>query len=193
MNASFEPGFADPVRDAQRTFRLMLEAMSRPGRVVEAGASVRVNGIGPAAGAVALALCDLETPVWLDPDTAAAAPWLRFHCGAPIVAAAGDGRFAFIRRPEAMPSLDAFALGSDEYPDRSATLVIEVAGLRSGAGLALSGPGIDGMVRLTVDGIGAGFWRERAEFAELFPRGLDLVFTCGERLAALPRTTIVRE
>ena len=191
--AALAPGFAEPVHDAQRTFRLVLDAMSHPGRVVEVASAVAPPGLAPAAAAVALALCDLETPIWLDAETSAAASWLRFHCGTPIVGAVGEARFAFIRRLETMPALDAFALGTDEYPDRSATLVIEVAALSPADGLVLAGPGIKDTARLRADGVGPRFWRERAGLTELFPRGIDLVLTCGRLLAALPRTTEVRE
>ena len=90
-----------------------------------------------------------------------------------------------------MPSLDAFALGSDEYPDRSATLIVEVERLRAGQGLTLSGPGIAGTALLEVSRLPERFWTERDLLGELFPRGLDLILTCGSRLAALPRTTRV--
>lgn len=193
MTAALAPGFVDPVHDAQRTFRLVLDAMSHPGRVVQVVSAVAAPGLAPAAAAVALALCDLETPIWLDAETSVAASWLRFHCGTPIVGGVGEARFAFIRRIDAMPPLDAFSLGTDEYPDRSATLVIEVAALCPGDGIVFAGPGIKGTARLRIDGVGPEFWRERASLAELFPRGVDLVLTCGGQLAALPRTTIVRE
>jgi alpha-D-ribose 1-methylphosphonate 5-triphosphate synthase subunit PhnH len=191
MKAALLPGFADPVHDAQRTFRQLLDAMSRPGRIVEIAARTTAPGLAPAAAATALSLCDFETPVWLDGGTASAADWLRFHCGAPIVDRASDASFAFLRRLDALPPLDAFALGTDEYPDRAATLVIEVRRLAAGGGLRLGGPGIDGAVRLEVDGLGPAFWRERAALADLFPRGIDLALTCGRTLTALPRTTIV--
>lgn len=191
--AALAPGFVDPVHDAQRTFRLVLDAMSHPGSIVEVASAVTAPGLAPAAAAVALALCDLETPIWLDAETSAAAAWLRFHCGTPIVGAVGEARFAFVRHIESMPPLDAFALGTDEYPDRSATLVIEVAALCPGDGIVFAGPGIKDTARLRVDGVGREFWHERASLAELFPRGVDLVLTCGRQLAALPRTTTVKE
>lgn len=191
--AELAPGFRDPVHDAQATFRAILDALAHPGRIVERPAALAASApppLGDAAAAVALTLCDMDTPIWLDSGLARCADYLRFHCGAPLVAAPGDAHFAFVSDPSTLPALDAFALGSDEYPDRSTTLVVEVAGLRAGEGHTLSGPGIAGSARLAVAGLPDGFWKEREMLAVLMPRGLDVIFTCGPRLAVVPRTTV---
>jgi alpha-D-ribose 1-methylphosphonate 5-triphosphate synthase subunit PhnH len=185
------PGFDNPIHDAQASFRAILDAMAHPGRPVElSGGLAPPAPLGMAMAAAALTLCDAETPLWLDAALAGCADFLRFHCGVAL-AAPGAAHFALIGEPDAMPSLDAFALGSDEYPDRSATLIVEVERLRAGQGLTLSGPGIAGTALLGVRGLPERVWAERQLLAELFPRGLDLILTCGSRLAALPRTTRV--
>jgi alpha-D-ribose 1-methylphosphonate 5-triphosphate synthase subunit PhnH len=191
--ADLAPGFRDPVHDAQATFRAILDALAHPGRIVERPVALAGSApapLGDAAAAIALTLCDIDTPIWLDPGLAGCADYLRFHCGAPLSAAPGDAHFAFVSDPRNLPALDAFALGSDEYPDRSTTLIVEVAGLREGEGRTLSGPGIAGSARLAVAGLPDGFWRDRDELAVLMPRGLDVIFTCGPRLAVVPRTTL---
>jgi alpha-D-ribose 1-methylphosphonate 5-triphosphate synthase subunit PhnH len=187
-----EPGFADPVRDAQSWFRAILDAMAHPGRIVKLPVSLAgapPAPLGSAATSIALALCDLDTPVWLDEAAGAAASYIAFHCGAPLATIPGEARFAFIADPSILPPLDSFALGSDEYPERSATLVIEVAGLTGDDGAVLRGPGIRDEIRLGVIGVPGRFWTERAALAELFPRGLDILFVTGDTLAALPRST----
>jgi alpha-D-ribose 1-methylphosphonate 5-triphosphate synthase subunit PhnH len=190
--AGLAPGFADPVHDAQACFRAVLDATAHPGRIVTvAGALPGGAALGPAQRAVALTLCDIDTPVWLDAASAAEAGYLAFHCGAPLAQNPAQARFAFVADPDALPPLADFALGTDEYPERSATLVIAVAGLAEGGGATLRGPGILGERRLLVSGLPAQFWTERAALAELFPRGLDVLFTSGRRLAALPRSTRV--
>jgi alpha-D-ribose 1-methylphosphonate 5-triphosphate synthase subunit PhnH len=188
--ARLAPGFADPVGDAQACFRAVLDAMAHPGRVVQIpiGLSSPLP-LSPAAASIALTLCDIDTPVWLDAASTEAAPYFTFHCGGPLVADSAEARFAFIADPAALPSLDAFALGSDEYPERSTTLVIAASGFSSVPGMLLSGPGIRGELRLGVAGLPARFWMERANLAELFPRGLDVLFVSGSALAAVPRST----
>jgi alpha-D-ribose 1-methylphosphonate 5-triphosphate synthase subunit PhnH len=192
--ATLEPGFDDPVRGSQAAFRAALDAMAHPGRIVAlpgllGGAPPAPLGV--AAAAIALTLCDIDTPVWLDTAASSAAGYLAFHCGAPLAASLADARFAIIADAAALPPLDGFALGGDEYPERSATLMIEVADLADESGVGLRGPGIRGEARLGLSGLPARFWEERAALAGLYPRGLDIVFTCGSRLAAMPRSTQV--
>ncbi|ROQ01765.1 alpha-D-ribose 1-methylphosphonate 5-triphosphate synthase subunit PhnH [Stella humosa] len=186
------PGFADPVQDSQRAFRGLLDAIARPGTVVRLDAPQTTPApLSRAAAAVLLTLVDFETPLWL--DAAAATPavlaWTRFHCGAPIVAAPAAARFALVTDAARMPALDVFDPGQDAYPDRSATLLIEVAGLRAGDGLRLTGPGIEHDARLAVAGLPDGFVDAWGDNRALFPCGVDIFLTAGDLVAALPRTT----
>jgi alpha-D-ribose 1-methylphosphonate 5-triphosphate synthase subunit PhnH len=98
-------------------------------------------------------------------------------------------RFALIAKAEVMPELSRFDRGTDESPDRSATLVVQVSALTAGQGRRLSGPGIDGETLLEVAGLPSRFWSWRRENHALFPRGVDLLLTAGRHLTALPRTT----
>jgi alpha-D-ribose 1-methylphosphonate 5-triphosphate synthase subunit PhnH len=189
---TLEPGLDDPVRGSQSAFRAVLDAMAHPGRIVALPGllgSAPPAPLGAASAALALTLCDIDTPVWLDDAASRAAGFLAFHCGAPLAGNPADARFAIVADAAALPPLDGFSLGSDEYPERSATLLIEVAALAEKPGVMLRGPGIRGTARLDVAGLPTRFWEERKALAELFPRGIDIVFTCGARLAALPRST----
>lgn len=186
------PGFTNPVFDSQRMFRHLLEAMSYPGRIVAVGALASAPApLSPAAAAACLSLVDYETPVWLDAATQPARDWLRFHCGCPVIADPAKARFAVAADAASLLPLSAFDPGTDEYPDRSTTLIVEVAGLGSDGGLHLTGPGIRDETRLTVDGLPARVWDQWRENRVLFPGGVDLILTCGDRLAALPRTVKV--
>jgi alpha-D-ribose 1-methylphosphonate 5-triphosphate synthase subunit PhnH len=186
------PGFSDPVLASQAVFRAVMEAMARPGQITELGVSIAPPApLGIAAAALALTLLDFETAVWLDP-TLAVAPevdgWLKFHTGAPRATDPAAAAFAFIAEPAAMPGFDAFGLGSVEYPDGSTTLVLEVETLTEGDAFHLSGPGIKGSRSLAAAPLPADFAARMAENRARFPRGVDLVLTCGRRLAALPRS-----
>jgi alpha-D-ribose 1-methylphosphonate 5-triphosphate synthase subunit PhnH len=186
------PGFSDPVLASQAVFRTVMEAMARPGQIAKIDLVIAPPApLGIAAAALALTLLDFETPVWLDP-TLAAAPdvgdWLKFHTGAPRAADPAAAAFALIAEPAVISGFDAFSLGSVEYPDGSTTLILEVETLTEGQAFLLSGPGIKGSRSLAAAPLPADFAARMAENRARFPRGVDLVLTCGRRLAALPRS-----
>lgn len=188
---SVTPGLADPVFDGQRVFRAVLGAMARPGRLARVDVTLTPPApLDPATAAVMLALADYDAPVWLDGEAAseAAANYIRFHCGAPIVAEPGRAAFAVCLAP---PSLARFNPGTDEFPEASTTVVVQVADLAAGGPLVLTGPGIESAHRIGVIGLPDGFWTERRAANADFPRGLDLILSCGRHLCAVPRTTKV--
>ena len=51
--------------------------------------------------------------------------------------------------PLAMPDFSVFAQGTAEYPDRSSTLIVQVASLEGGPKLVLKGPGIKDAVTIS--------------------------------------------
>ncbi|MBU0726806.1 MAG: phosphonate C-P lyase system protein PhnH [Alphaproteobacteria bacterium] len=192
MTGTLLAGLADPTLDSQRLFRAALEALSRPGRIVTLPDTLPDGPpapLMPATAALALALFDYETPVWLDEvaNTPAVCDWLRFHCGCPLVTDKAAADFAIIAG--ALPDLSDFPVGSDAFPDRSATLLVQVAGLEAGGDLRLSGPGIDGDISITIKGLPDTLPTLWEANQSLFPCGLDLLLTAGSMLLGLPRTT----
>jgi alpha-D-ribose 1-methylphosphonate 5-triphosphate synthase subunit PhnH len=97
--------------------------------------------------------------------------------------------FALVAAPAELPPLGAFDSGSDEYPDRSATLVLQLEALEADGPWSLIGPGVHGEARLRARGLGADFLAQWRANAKSFPRGVDLFLASGARLCALPRTT----
>lgn len=187
------PGLADPAHDSQRLFRTVLEAFSHPGRIVTLPEAP--TGVGPlshAATAFVLTLVDRDTPLWLEPafDLPAVRDFVRFHTGARIAMREADALFALVT-PDRTPLLDGFAIGTDPYPDRSATLVIEVPTLTSGETRTIRGPGIETRAEISIAGLPASFWGEWAANHALFPCGVDVVFTSSASLLALPRSIVV--
>ncbi len=190
------PGFKDPVFDAQTQFRNILTAMSHPGQVVALNTGLEPPApLSSAAAAVALTLVDFETPVWLDASMSneAVTAFLRFHTGCPVAGGAEEARFAFIADGATPLDPTRFDLGTDEYPDLGATVVVQVPSLAQGAdsGTEFSGPGIEDKTYVEIGGLADDFWAERNAICELFPRGLDILFTCGDTLCAVPRSTKV--
>lgn len=184
MRDSLDGGFAEPPLGSARAFRAAMEAMARPGTIREVAGAVPPEPMSAAAGALVLVLCDPSTPLHLagDWDCRPVREWVAFHCGAPVVRAE---EAAFAVGPwEALLPLGRFRAGTPDYPDRSATLIVEMDRLEP-EGARLAGPGIKGEARLSLpEPVGP-----LVANAQRFPLGVDLFLTCGPRLAALPRST----
>jgi alpha-D-ribose 1-methylphosphonate 5-triphosphate synthase subunit PhnH len=184
------PAFADPVFGAQEGFFALMNAMARPGRIQVCTVLQDLPpGLQPAAAAALLTLADADTPIWTDAE-GEAREWIGFHTGSPFVGLA-QAQFGFATR--AMPALAALSQGSDETPQDSATLILQLAALDDSAGWRLSGPGIEHEHRLLAQGLPVDFPVQWAANQAQFPRGVDLVLCAGSRLAALPRTTRLTE
>lgn len=191
--AELPPGFVDKVLSAQSTFRSVMDAMARPGsvqRIVPMAGAPATMMRGTAA--IALTLFDHDTPLWLDArmsESSDVTKWLKFHTGAPVVQDASIAAFALISDGVLLPPLERFALGTNEYPDRSTTVIVQVESLDSGRSFDLRGPGIDGVATLQAS-IKPFDLFERLQFNEtLFPRGIDLVLVADDAVVAVPRTT----
>ncbi|QRM33244.1 phosphonate C-P lyase system protein PhnH [Microvirga sp. VF16] len=192
--ASLQPGFADPVFDAQAVFRASLLATAYPGRVVQVDrALMPPRPLSSATAALCLTLMDFETPAWLDRQTASGevAKWLRFHCGLPVTDDPMTARFALITDTMTMPRLFEFHPGDVEYPDRSTTLIIQVPSLTEGPTTTWTGPGIKTSASVGIDGLPSWFWSDWNLNREVYPRGIDVIFTNGNTLVGLPRTITV--
>src|SRR6266446_5669215 len=191
--AELPAGFADKVLSAQSTFRSVMDAMARPGSVQRITAAAGAPApMMRGTAAIALTLFDHDTPLWLDPrisGTPHVTKWLKFHTGAPVIADSSICSFALIGDACALPGLDRFAFGSNEYPDRSTTLILQVESLTQGPTLELRGPGIDGSAVLQATIQPADLFEQLAINQALFPRGIDVVLVHDDTIVAIPRTT----
>ena len=177
-------GFSDPAIQSAHAFRSVMEAMARPGKIHDITGAEPPAPLSKAAGAVLLTLCDTDTPVYLagKADCGAVRAWLAFHTGAPLM---GPSHAMFaVGEWDALVPLSAYPVGTSEYPDRSTTLIVEQDELTTGE--MLTGPGIKESASLNLPETAA-FQVNRS----MFPLGLDFIFTCGDQLAALPRSTEV--
>jgi alpha-D-ribose 1-methylphosphonate 5-triphosphate synthase subunit PhnH len=190
-------GFADPVFDSQAVFSAIMNAFARPGTVADLGGRAAAPApLMPAPAAFLAALADFDTAVWLD-ETLRNAPalreWMSFQTGAPLTGEAEAASFAVLADAAGLLEMERFAIGTPNYPDRSATLVVQVEALQGGAPLTLSGPGIETVATVAPRGLPDGFAALWARNNALFPLGVDLLLVAGTLAMALTRTTRVRE
>ncbi len=188
MNAQtqFSGGFRNAPIDAAHAFRAAMTAMARPGETHPVTGAQPPAPLSVAAGTLLLTLCDPDTSIHLagQTDSDDVRRWLSFHIGAPITAAE-RADFAIGDWSDLMP-LTRYRIGTPEYPDRSATLIVECAELTQ-SGAVLSGPGIKGTRRFCVPDIAA-----LQANAQLYPLGCDFFFTAGDQVAAVPRSTQIK-
>ncbi|AMB85061.1 carbon-phosphorus lyase subunit PhnH [Pseudomonas agarici] len=191
MNASLLQGaFADPVLDAQRSFRAALDALANPGVAQALPMLTSLDGLAPATYALCLALLDGDTPLWLAPsfDTPAIRANLAFHCACPLTTQREGARFALLA-VEDLHDLAGFDLGNERYPDQSCTLLVQLPQLDSGRSVTWRGPGIRDDQRVSLPLV-EDFWHQRERHGA-FPLGLDVFFLAGGNVLGLPRSTRV--
>lgn len=185
-------GFENPVFGSQAVFRALLEAMSRPAHIVALPA-LAAPPVPLTAGTadLILALADADTPIYLDAPLAtceAVVRFIRFHTGAPIVADPARATFAVIADAAAMPAINRFPAGTADYPDRSATLILQVGTLTDGPPLTFTGPGIETTQTIAAAPLPAGFAAAWDANRARYPLGVDMVFATADAVAALPRS-----
>ena len=187
-DTSLAPGFADPVHEAGRTFRVAAAALAEPGTVHEL-AFRPLPPLNAAAYALCLTLLDTDTPLWLAPslDKPVIRRNLAFHCACPLIKNPRDAAFALLT-PDDLEVLPVLDPGTDRDPHLSCTVLMLLDRLDGGPAITLHGPGILG-ARTAALPLPVEFWRRRGAIA--FPRGLDFFFTAGQRTMALPRSTRV--
>lgn len=199
-------GFSDGAAQSQPIFAALMQAFAHPGRPYTLATDVVApKPLLPAAAAIVLALCDFETPVFLDAAarTKEVLHYVRFFASCPITDKPHDAQFALITALEAMPALTSFALGTLDFPDQSTTLILQLGQEARGQeerahdntpACRLVGPGIpdNAPVPLSLP-LPDGFMDARAALKPLFPRGLDVIFVFGDTIIGLPRSTMVLE
>ena len=186
------PGFSDPVHESQAVFRCLLAAMSSPAEIVELPSQPDCGApLSAAATAILLTLTDLDTTVWLDKDVSTAASYFAFHCGCRLASAPEIADFAVYNQALALDGLERLTPGTDERPDSACSLIVDVPSLSNDAGFTCTGPGIDAPRQLALGDIGAALAECILHNHDRYPQGIDMYFTCGSRLVAVPRSTRV--
>ena len=206
-------GFDDPVKDSQRSFRTILNALSQPGTVGHLDA-ISLNQAPStwteATWAVAMTLLDGDTRVWLSPllATSVALASLQFHTSCPMTQDPGEADFVFVGHPTEQPDWSSLRQGEAEFPDLSATVILQVPGIEVVEASApsvvpnmapsstweLRGPGIEHTRAIRLQHDSEDQWPEKLRHAMVanrsrFPLGVDLLLVWRDLVCALPRST----
>ncbi len=175
-----------------RAFRVILQAMSHPGKVYRLpefeGEETTILGLLGC-------LLDHETGVAVVGEPALAQHLAR-HTGCRLVACR-TADFVIIGRSASSADIPELKTGSLEYPDSGATILYLVDGLSEAKdGIVLSGPGIDGKISLRISGLAGGEISRLRQLNSHFPLGVDAIFLVPRQngfIACIPRSAQIGE
>ncbi|HEY3681779.1 MAG TPA: phosphonate C-P lyase system protein PhnH [Streptosporangiaceae bacterium] len=182
-------------RTAEQTqvdFRVLLDALSRPGTIGRLDAPAGA----PAATVPAAGLADVEVrlAVYARPGDQRWAAAVYAATGAPY-AGPEEARMVLALRPPTPDELRALPRGDALAPELGARLVIAVGALRHSpepgdVALTLRGPGVRDTAALAVSGLDAAVFAALEEVNAGFPAGVDTFLVAADgTVAGLPRTT----
>ena len=193
----------DQVFDAQEHYRLLLDAMARPGtiNVLPRMSLTAPPALTGAAALVGFALLNADVSFYADGEAAdVVTRYLVVNTAAkPESPDKADFVFAAGTASEAL--LADMKKGTLPYPDEGATLVASVETLASEAqalggkpylALTLEGPGIAGKRTFFVTGLSPELVAGLRQCNQEFPLGIDLILTDpGHRIVCIPRSSRV--
>lgn len=177
----------DDIFDTQKTFRLLLDAMANPSRVVsiQEGAE-KLYGSKPEMLTLAMTLLDKNTGFYTFGHTELDEQILLLTHAEKKTLEEAD--YVFVTEEEHLPEAFAKAKrGTLENPHTSATLIIGCSGERN-VSCSISGPGVDGVATFQSPAVLEEAFRLRAEQEYEYPQGVDMIFVFPEgELFCIPR------
>lgn len=192
----------DPVFDAQKHYRTLLECTARPGTIGQLDdVSLEVPPpLNRAAALIALTLLSADSSFYLAQNEQSATEFLSRETLAKP-ADAGKADFLFVTDANRTEEVECARHGVLAYPEQGATVVIQVAALSpapmpGGLRLTLTGPGIETETVAFVSGAPESLFETLRRRNAEFPLGIDAYLTCdslsaGPCVLGLPRTTRV--
>ena len=168
----------------QQNYRLLLEAMSRPGSLHS------ITGLNTSSNsllAVLAALLDSSVRFCDSNDLLETSDIALLQAIQTVPEEADYLLCSGIDVPDFQPRL-----GSLASPEQSATLLVHVSALEAGdLQLGLTGPGIKEKQVCNIQGLDSDWLVKRESWVCGFPLGVDLILLDQQQLMALPRTTRV--
>lgn len=181
-----QPLYTPAERQSRETFLALMWCLSYPGRLKSLPQSRDAFQL------IASTLLDLETSFYTPDDK------LHTQLAATGARALAPDRAAYHFYPTviSLHTIEAASLGTMQYPDEAATLIIGGT-LTRGTRFRLSGPGINGDALVTIDDIHADLWDLRRRVIQ-YPLGWDIFIVDLSanvpQVLGLPRsTTMTRE
>ena len=179
---------------AQDVFRVLLDCMAQPGKVGQLQLENSDSGDDDKILAVLESLVDQEVAVWVCPGLSERIGQTLLSRTRVRQAHLSQADYVVADRAGLPAAISGARIGSIEYPDEGATLIISCNSLADGpVELTLSRPGVSGTAQLRVAGVPGGDFQALAERNADFPLGLDLTLVSWDGMVAcIPRSTQIR-
>ncbi len=192
--------FSHKAEASQKVYRKLLKAMSEPGKIIDIAFVTEQYGVNnegvelllyPSVWAIAQSLLDSDCSVYVSPVLAQKTftQSLSFYMDAELNNNKKIVDFAFITIDELDENLSEFNVGQLEAPHKSCTLIIQTPSISDKPQLGLSGPGIERVKHLWIEGLHADQIELIQANHRLYPCGVDFIFCTPEKIVALPRST----
>lgn len=175
----------------QKTFRILLNAMSHPGRFYDLG-FIKTNSH---LNLVLETLLDCEvTFAVIGENRERISEEVRLLTGA-VLSKVEDADFLIIMNGNSKGEIERARIGTPEYPDRGATLIYYIEKENSKpVKLNLSGPGIKGEIFVSINGLVQEEFIKLREINKNYPLGLDsIIIMNGGKVFCIPRSTRILE
>ena len=187
--------FSDKPVDSQTTFRHILTSMSEPGVISTLTASGSFGKMSASMASIGQTLADATTSIYLSPNLLVdndAIDNIKFYIESPITDEKEKSDFAFINNDDLESSYKDFVnfpQGNNEYPELSTTIIVGVDSFEAGQKIKMTGPGIESERTMQLGNVSSEYLEYLVNRAPKFPLGLDFIFTCGDKILCLPKTT----
>lgn len=169
--------------DSQRHFRTILDAMARPGTIHR----IKDQQINPpddlhrVSAYIGFALLNAEVTFYIDGVRKQIAYYFTINTFS-RESLCSEANFLFLTGSSSTDIIDTAKSGNLLYPERGATLVIDIDTVSSvplvhGHGLTLQGPGVENEISFFIEGISLSLIAAIKEKNEEFPLGVDVILT----------------
>lgn len=184
----------DEVFEAQEHFRLIMDAMAKPGSIKTLDSEITVyEGFSKASALIGFALLDSNTSFYQNYDENLDQYLILNTSSSPKSPENAD--FLFLKESNIdLESIEGAAIGEPEYPEKGAFLIIEVSKISDEAfskslELILKGPGVKGSKSIHVGGLSKKVLEAIQEKNMEYPLGVDTILTGPSgTLVCIPRS-----
>jgi alpha-D-ribose 1-methylphosphonate 5-triphosphate synthase subunit PhnH len=174
------------VHDAQSQFRIIMDAMARPGKInlMDKTSIEPPTGFNKASGIIGFSLLNADVSFYVlkRENKESISEYISLNTQAAI-ASIDTADFIFLQGKGDSSALYHVKKGSLSYPENSASIIIDATKIsyetesEGSTKIVLKGPGIESSSEVFITGIDPLIFETTKDINAEFPLGIDLIFT----------------